>query len=71
MLQAATFRVLPQLRDREVLGSFCTQGQGLYPLQHILGKSQLEQGKKGQNAASVQTEVKTLQHKGKLEKLEG
>lgn len=27
----------PRLRDREVLGSFCTEGQGLYPFQHILG----------------------------------
>lgn len=48
--------VLSQLRDGEVLGSFRTEGQGLYPLQHILGKSQLEQ-KKGRTAASVQTEV--------------
>lgn len=30
--------VLPRLGDREVLGSFCTEGQGLYPFQHILGK---------------------------------
>lgn len=32
------FAVLPQLTDKEILGSFCTEGQGLYPFQHILGR---------------------------------
>lgn len=36
--------------DREVLGSFCTEGQGLYPFQHILGKTPTRAGKKHQTA---------------------
>lgn len=38
--------ILPQLGDREVLGSFCTEGQRLYPFQHILGKKPTRARKK-------------------------
>lgn len=46
MLRRRLNPVLPELRDGEVLDCFCTEGQGLYPFQHILGRQPTRARKK-------------------------